>query len=440
MNAIAQTQKTETADIIKLPVNKRQKPSAKPSRFKVQEYENPRTGSTSWRVTGTKRDGTRVRENFSFSEAAQCRQIEFETEYLRGEAETTIRATKLSAEQVQLAEVAFIKLGDDWQRILDAVDHWKKGGKQVADSESPNIDDAVEKFNEWLDGCTLRDHSKKGLRLRVGAFAASAGRLHVNEITIDGVERFLSSLEGVTETTRDNYKRAISRFFSWCIERPRRWATANPCNEIRIDKGEKQPPSVLTVAQCKSLLKAAEPVGLAPYISVCLFAGLRPFEAARLDWKAVNLNDREIRLEAQQTKTGRSRVVTICDTLAAWLRAHKGEKFLPQNWRRKLDAIKEASGLVKRETQKSNRTITKIKKGKPVKSHYYWKKVVSVAWVPDVMRHTAISHYFRKTGSYGQTAEQFGNSESIIKAHYQGRVSSDETKKFYALRPSKKSA
>jgi hypothetical protein len=56
-------------------------------------------------------------------------------------------------------------------------------------------------------------------------------------------------------------------------------------------------------------------------------------------------------------------------------------------------------------------------------------------WVPDVLRHTAISHYFRVTGSYGRTAEQFGNSEGIIKKHYQSRVSSKDTKRFYALRP-----
>ena len=60
-------------------------------------------------------------------------------------------------------------------------------------------------------------------------------------------------------------------------------------------------------------------------------------------------------------------------------------------------------------------------------------------WVPDVLRHTAISHYFRATGSYGRTAEQFGNSESIIKKHYQSRVSSKDTKRFYALRPSRPS-
>jgi hypothetical protein len=34
-----------------------------------------------------------------------------------------------------------------------------------------------------------------------------------------------------------------------------------------------------------------------------------------------------------------------------------------------------------------------------------------------------------------KTAEQFGNSESIIKKHYPGRVSRADTKKFYALRP-----
>jgi hypothetical protein len=56
------------------------------------------------------------------------------------------------------------------------------------------------------------------------------------------------------------------------------------------------------------------------------------------------------------------------------------------------------------------------------------------------MRHTAISHYFRKTGSSGQAAEQFGNSENIIRKHYQARVSTADTKAFYALRPAKKGA
>ncbi len=56
-------------------------------------------------------------------------------------------------------------------------------------------------------------------------------------------------------------------------------------------------------------------------------------------------------------------------------------------------------------------------------------------WPSDVARHTAISHFSRKTGSYGLTAEQFGNSESIIKLHRQGRVTSQDTKRFCRLKP-----
>jgi hypothetical protein len=51
------------------------------------------------------------------------------------------------------------------------------------------------------------------------------------------------------------------------------------------------------------------------------------------------------------------------------------------------------------------------------------------------MRHTAISCYFRQTGSFGLTAEYFGNSEAIIKAHYKGRVTSEDAQAFYALAP-----
>jgi integrase len=132
---------------------------------------------------------------------------------------------------------------------------------------------------------------------------------------------------------------------------------------------------------------------------------LRPFEASRLAWEQVNLKDGEIRLDATQTKTKTGRTVKICPTLKAWLAAHKGKSFFPANWRKEFEAVKAAA------------TIT--------------------TWPVDVLRHTAISHYFRKTGSYGFTAEQFGNSEAIIKAHYQSRVSSEDTKAFYRIMPAK---
>jgi hypothetical protein len=42
-------------------------------RFKIEAYQN-RGGSTCWRVAGSKRDGTRIRENFSDAKAAECQE------------------------------------------------------------------------------------------------------------------------------------------------------------------------------------------------------------------------------------------------------------------------------------------------------------------------------------------------------------------------------
>src|SRR5439155_21995488 len=118
----------------------------------------------------------------------------------------------------------------------------------------------------------------------------------------------------------------------WCIERPRHWMKHNPARDVRVAKGEKAPPEILSLDECKQLLTASEKFErgrLAPYVALCLFGGLRPFEAARLSWAQVNLADGEVRLEANQTKTGRGRVIAFNDgpkeqapfnaALKAWL-------------------------------------------------------------------------------------------------------------------------
>ena len=385
-------------------------------RFQITEFENE-SGSTSYRVGGYKRDGTRVRENYADLKAAQCRQVELLADYHRRQPEeSSIRATRLSETQVRLAEAAFMRLDHD-EEILSAIDHWLKHGRQTAVAESPRLDDAFTQFSAWLDNCPLRDLSRKNLRRRVNVFINSLPNMRVADVTPDTIDAFLSKRE-VSPKSKDNDRRAVSRFFSWCIDRPRRWAAMNPCREIRIPQAEDGAPEILTVKECEALLNMAKTHKdgqLAPYLATCMFAGLRPFEAARLTWDAVNLKDGEIRLEGTQTKTGTPRVITICDTLKAWLKAFEGKPFFPANWRRDFDAIKRVIGY-----------------GRKTATHPNLKP-----WPVDVLRHTAISHYFRQTGSYGQTAEQFGNSEAIIKKHYQGRVSSEDTKAFYALLPKK---
>lgn len=398
--------------------NRQWQPATKAeNRFKILEFINPRSGSKSWRVSGIKRDGERVRENFHDLDAAKAKQYELQGEWLARQTDTSLRATKLTETQVRLAEVAFVRLDLD-DDILRAVDHWLKTGKAQAIGESPRLDDAALEFNGWLDTtATLRERTKMNLKLRVGIFTNSIRNLRVADITPEVIDSFLAKRD-VSAATKDNDKRALSRFFSWCIERPRRWLTSNPCREVKVEKPERPPPSILTLDQCERLLRAAEAHKdgmLVPYVVVCLFAGLRPFEAGRLQWDQVNLEDGEIRIHAIQSKTGKPRTIGFNDgppeqkpfnaALTAWLAACKDKPFFPVNWRKEFDAVKELAGIV--------------------------------AWPEDVMRHTAISHFFRLTGSYGRTAELFGNSESIIKAHYQGKVNSSDAAKFYGTLPMK---
>jgi len=390
-------------------------------RFKIVSYTN-RGGSESWRVSGVKRTGERIRENYSDEAAARCRQAELEAEYLARTAEpSTLRSTRLSETQTRIAETVFPMLDKD-DDLLTAVNFWREHRHQHVAVESPRIDDAIDQYITWLETAPLRDATKRHWKTRMKVFKNSISNHRVAEITPEVLENYLAQ-RNTSPGGKDTDRRAISRFFSWCIERPRRWAISNPASVVKIDQGEKAPPAILTPDDCKNLFCSAEQHKgglLVPYVAVCLIAGLRPEEAKRLTWQGVNLQDKEIRLESNQTKTKTPRVVKIHPTLAAWLKAYKGKPFFPVNWRKEFDAVKEAAGF-------TGRVDPEAKEEQPGKPFPH-----------DVMRHTAISHFFRNCGSYGLTAEQFGNSEAIIKKHYQGRVSSADTAKFYNIKPKAK--
>lgn len=369
--------------------------------FSIVEFTNE-SGTLSYRVSGTKLDKTRVRKNFTSERAALAEKNALETEAINAEENQRLRLTSLTPEQVRLAEIAFTKLKID-DDLLRSVESWNAHAEQVGTVNAKTVESAHKEFVDWVDATKeLRDHSKRNLKTRIGLLD-SLFALSLSSITPEQIEKLL--VRDVSGITRDNDKRALSRFFSWCMERPRHWIKVNPCSAVQIEKAQKAAPTILTVEQCRKLMRAAEAHKAGRcvrYTALCLFGKLRPFEAQRVTAAQINLHDKEIRLEASQTKTGRSRVVSICKTLKAWLEAYPGEVHYG---RKDLDAVKQG-----------------------------------VPWSNDILRHTGISHFFRKTGSYGLTAEESGNSEPIIKAHYQGRVSSADTKRFYKILPKKKTA
>ena len=299
-------------------------------RFKILKFINPRTDTTSWRVSGIKRNGERIRENYADPQEAQLRYTELEGEFHAANGSAALRATRLTDEQVAIAEAGFKRLERD-QDLLTAIDHWLRTGKPTAVKDSPRLDEALKLYSDWLDTTTeLRPITKLHLRNRVTHFVNSVGNMRVTDVIPDHIENYLAH-RNVSPNTKDANCRAISSFFTWCMKGKRHWCINNPCYAVEIEGrtgADDREPVVLPVDECERLLRAAEASGggkMVPYVALCMFGGLRPFEAARLTWEQVNLGDREIRLKGQQTKTGKGRIVVICPTLKAWLSRYKGQ-------------------------------------------------------------------------------------------------------------------
>src|SRR5258708_4416043 len=118
------------ANVLQLSIPKPRRQTVKAAlRFKITHFKNA-SGTVSYRVGGYKRDGTRVRENYDNQASARARQIELETEWLTGEARTEVQATKLSRQQIEFAESAFLRLGPGNEHQMPlAIEHWLRHGR-----------------------------------------------------------------------------------------------------------------------------------------------------------------------------------------------------------------------------------------------------------------------------------------------------------------------
>jgi integrase len=447
----------EPQNIVALPPQP--KPKGKEPPFRVVEFHNyaddengkpdkSKITSTSWRVVGWKRDksgkdGGRVRENYSNRDAAEARKATLVTEWLTGHIDRALQETDLTRPQLRLAENAFARLGEDNEGdLMRAVEYWLEHGKKLTVKQSVRLDEAFKQYKQWLDtkgwldddpdsDYELRALTVRNLKSRVNVFVNSVDNRYVNEVTVDTIRDYLRA-RSISPKSKDNDRRGLSSFFSWAIDQG--WTKVNPCQKKRRRRGKRNinPPAILTIDECKALLNAAEAYKggkLVPYVALCLFGALRPWEASRIKWGAIFLADGKIRIDGAISKTGRMRVIEISPTLKAWLTKYQDKAIFPGNFRRDFDLVKATAGF--------DGTHHKPRSKKPVIEKPADDKPKLKDWIPDIMRHTAISHFFRNCGDYGFTAEWAGNSQEMITQYYQGFVDTKETKAFYSLRPTK---
>jgi len=273
-----------------------------------------------------------------------------------------------------------------------AVEHYigylSKAGKSVA------LRQLVEEFlaAKKQDGVSRRYVAD--LKSKLGRFALSFGERLVCDITSQQLDEWLRSLD-VNVISRDAYRRNLGVMFE--LARRRGYCAQNVAAEIRFSKRHKDEVTVLSPRQIARLLQVCSSE-LVPYIAICAFAGLRPSEAERLDWRDIHLEAGQIEVKARNAKTRRHRLVPIQRNLKEWL------------------------SLYRRNT---GRVIFSRRKFRDA-----YRKAGFVKWPLDVMRHSFGTYRLPILKSAEALALEMGNSPDVIFRHYR-RVTDDATADAY---------
>jgi len=379
--------------------------------FRVEETKAA-DGAAIWVVHGWTLDGRRIRERHRDARMAIARRNEIESLWLERDIRAQVRVTWLSIEQLKEAEAAMTLLPEAGD-LMRATQTWLKQGLRHGPIDGPRFDAAVDEYLKWIAGdeSQLRPKTVESTTYLVRNFERAADNPRLCDIDAVWVQSVIvKRWENVA--SRDHVRRIASGFFSWCMMEPRRWIDSNPASGkiIRFRKPPKQEPGVLRLRECARLLVACRRYYKGRFlrsIVLQLFCGMRRRESGRVTNDQINLTDGEIRLRGDQAKTkGRGRTIRLMPVARAWLAICPKHSIDPETSSDQWEIVR--------------------------------RRAKCTRWPRAVLRHTAISHFFRATGSYGETAEWAGNSEPIIKAHYQGRVNSEETRAFWSMFPTRR--
>ena len=428
-----------------------------PGRSKpVQIYTSPgpESGKPVYNVAGTLRPGAKQsRTNFLNFEDALQKQQEWEAIRMRGMAASRPKLTWLSYEQLKAEETAVtlaqsagispleavqlviqfgsiekVKDGIKAQRlaegepfsVTEAVKHAIAQGLKTTATREVLFETAVEDYLKARNG-----HISGAHRLRVGQRARSFGKFigakKLHEITAQEAKAWVESRaikkgELTSKSTWNKLVTDLSTMFVYFLDE--KWCTNNPFSSIKrfsqksIGAKQRLRLEVPVCAELMAHIEAQHPKWCT-YFALTLFLGIRPdmrtgeiHELARCikrDGLAPYYSNGVLHLSAEITKESMPREVSVPDNVAAWLQRYP---LTPQNV---------CPGDYKDEDFVSIRRKFQI-------PH-------------DGLRHTAISAFMANGSSYDIAADQFGNSEPIIKRNYLRRMSAEEGAAFFRIIP-----
>lgn len=247
----------------------------------------------------------------------------------------------------------------------------------------------------------------RGLKYTLPRFEALHDRV-VADLEPQDIER---GLEDMTPAVRNAFLRNLRAVFNFGVKRS--WLEANPIAKLDFEDVRRGEVVTLTPKQAESLMEAAEAADndLLPYHALALFAGIRPLELQRLEWRHVDLLEGHIEITPQVSKTGRRRIIDIEPNLSAWLKRHiarggstRGTVTPLVNLRTNLRTIRAAA---------------KIKE-----------------WTQDIMRHSYASYWLAEHSDINRLTLQMGHENpDMLWKHYHKASKKKDAALYWVITP-----
>lgn len=223
--------------------------------------------------------------------------------------------------------------------------------------------------------------------------------VHITSTEID----FFLMKQTCSETTKNNYKRFLSAFFSWLVKK--RIITFNPVNEIESFKEVRKPIDHLDVDEMERVRDGCKKPRDRAMIEFLRCTAVRVSEMVNVRVCDVDFSSGQLLVYGEKTKTYRT--VMLDKVALGYIRKYLDARGVPLNSEEPLFITMRGNRLVNPSTVRSS--LKRIAKDGGVERRLY----------PHLFRKSCATSIMRRGGTLGDASDYLGHSENTVTGrHY----------------------
>jgi integrase len=371
----------------------------------IYKLTHPKSGGAYFLVSArSKKWGLRTRKTFPTEREAvdYARQIEKQIKSFGAQPNVPKEKLVLADAYQALAD----RLKPFGKKPEDAVDQYVKFlGDEASRQAKPPIRDLVDGWQAFkLTDTTLSRPMVRDIRSYARFLKSKWGDMKPDEPKKNEIDVVIRGLK-VSNNTRRKYLRFVRMFFSWV--RDEGHILVNPTDGIYF-KPDAFSGEHYSVGDTKRLLRyvADNEQDLIGYYALLTFAGLRPTEGARVQWKDFSFKTRELYVRKGKTQ---ARHVMLEPVAVEWMK-----------WHRDRSAADAPFVQLKALPNREKRIREAVFKGD---------------WIQDGLRHGFATYFKNLKKDIALVSDYMGNSPDVVKRHYARTIPAEEYQAFWGLTP-----